>query len=63
MMGCSDTPQGMLTPRRVAFAAEEAFAEGLLGFAAPAKNVSDALDEAMAGSAQEIALRMLLTYP
>jgi hypothetical protein len=29
----SDTPQGMemLTPRRVAFAAAEAFAEGLLG--------------------------------
>ena len=35
--GSSDTPQGwfvhVLTPRRVALAAAEAFAEGLLGFA------------------------------
>ena len=38
--GFSDTPQGavgMLTPRRVAFAAALAFAEGLPGFLAPVK--------------------------
>jgi hypothetical protein len=38
MMGCSDTPQGamwfwgMLTPRKVAFAAALALADGLPGF-------------------------------
>lgn len=35
MMGCSDTPQEMLTPRRVALAAEVAFADGLPPFFAP----------------------------
>lgn len=38
-MGCSDTPQGgfVLTPRRVAFAAELALAEGLPGLALPVR--------------------------
>ena len=35
MMCCSDTPQGMLTPRRVALAALEALADGLPDFFAP----------------------------
>lgn len=44
MMSCSDTPQGMLTPRRVAFAAAEACAEGLPGFAAPVKWLANIQD-------------------